>query len=54
MINRNQSGQGLIPDFKKLKLTDRQFECLSHKVIDFYQNTSSFELNFCIKWNPFF
>lgn len=54
IIIRNQENQGLIPNFKYLDIPEIQLQLLSNKVIDFYENTSNYELNFSIKWNPYF
>ena len=35
-------------------MTENELEILSDKIIDFYENTSNYELNFKVKWNPFF
>jgi len=54
VIERNVKSQGLIPSIKKLNLSDEELARLSEKVIDFYEQTSSYDLNFSVKWNPFF
>lgn len=54
IIIRNLENQGLINCFKVLDLPENEFEILSDKIIDFYENTSNYELNYKVKWNPFF
>lgn len=53
-IHRQQKNQGLIPSMKSIRLTDEDFQHLQREVIDFYENTSEYQLNFKVKWNPIF
>ncbi|MCX2745626.1 hypothetical protein OO013_17220 [Mangrovivirga sp. M17] len=53
-IQRNTTSQGLIPSIEKLNLSEKDLKKLSAKVIDFYQNTGNYHLNFSVKWNPAF
>lgn len=53
-IERNTSSKGLLPSMKDLNLSKEEFERLFKNVADFYENTSGYELNFSVKWNPFF
>ena len=54
IILRNQENQGLINCLKDLNLPGNELEVLSDKIIDFYENTLNYELNFKVRWNPFF
>lgn len=54
IIQRNQENKGLIHCFKELNLPQNEYEILSKKIIDFYENTSNYELKFNVNWNPFF
>lgn len=51
IIQRNSKNSGLISSVQNLKLTRNN---LSEKVIDFYENTSCYDFDFKVKWNPFF
>lgn len=53
-IQRNLKSQGLLTSINQLDLTDEELKNLSQKVIDFYEKTSNYELEFKVKWNPFF
>ena len=54
IIERNVTSQGLIISIKELKLSDTESTRLSQKVIDFYEQTGHYKLNFSVKWNPLF
>ncbi len=54
IIERNVSSQGLISSIKELNLSDKASSQLSPIVIDFYENTSCYNLSFSVKWNPLF
>jgi len=54
VIERNTKSQGLIPSINKLNLSDKESARLSKKVIDFYEHTANYNLNFSVKWNPIF
>lgn len=53
-IERNAKSQGLIPSIKLLNLSELEQARLSAGVIDFYENTSDYQLSFSVSWNPFF
>lgn len=53
-ISRNVKSHGLIESINVLELHETEFSRLSHKVIDFYENTSDYTLDLSVKWNPFF
>ncbi|MBU2946667.1 hypothetical protein [Zobellia uliginosa] len=53
-IQRNITSQGLIPSIEKLNLSDTDLAGLSQKVINFYEKTGAYNLNFSVNWNPFF
>lgn len=53
VIDKQQSS-GLIPEVKKLIEDDGDFERLSNKVVDFYQQTSAYSLGLKVHWNPYF
>lgn len=54
IIGKNSVSKGIIPSLKKLNLSESEFSYLSKNVIDFYENTENYNLNFSVKWNPFF
>ncbi len=54
IIDKHSTDQGLIPSMKELQLSEKDFLAVSKNVIDFYEKTSSYDLNFSVKWNPFF
>lgn len=53
-IQRNLKSTGLLTSIKELNLNKQELRNLSQKVIDFYENTSDYELEFEVKWNLFF
>lgn len=53
-VQRKSKSKGLISSIKELNLKDHELKNLSEKVIDFYENTSNYELEFEVKWNSFF
>jgi hypothetical protein len=53
-IQRDINSQGLIPSIEMLNLSENEQSKLSRKAIDFYENTSNYNLNLKVKWNPFF
>ncbi len=54
IVKRNSEATGLIPSIQNLNLLESELSKLSPAVIDFYQNTSDYELSISVKWNPFF
>jgi hypothetical protein len=54
VIERNSKLRGLIPSMDKLNLSEIESSKLSQKVIQFYENTANYNLNFSVKWNPIF
>ena len=53
-IHRNLKSKGLLASIQQLNLSDDEIKNLSQKVIDFYEKTSNYELEFNVKWNAFF
>ncbi len=53
-IDNEKNGKGLIQSIHQLNLQEKEIKVLSQNVIDFYQNTSDYELKLKVKWNPFF
>ncbi len=54
IVRRNCSQTGLLTSINSLKLNESDIYKLSGQVIDFYENTSEYQLQFSVKWNPFF
>lgn len=54
IVIRNSTSKGLLNSINELNLTDNQLENLSKKVIDFYECTANYNLEFNVKWNSFF
>ncbi|HMR82201.1 MAG TPA: hypothetical protein PKE30_03680 [Niabella sp.] len=54
IIERNVRSQGLIPSIDMLNLSETEICGLSSNVINFYENTGNYDLDFTVKWNPFF
>lgn len=54
IIDKESTTQGLIPSINKLYLSDEQHSLLSQKVIDFYEKTTNYNLNFSIQWYTIF
>lgn len=54
VIDSQRKDKGLLDSIKHLRLSDTDFQRLSPNVIDFYENTSNYELLLKAKWNPIF
>jgi len=54
IVRRNVESVGLIPSIDHLDLSDRELQRLSASVVDFYENTSKYDLQITVQWNPFF
>jgi hypothetical protein len=54
IIQREIKSHGLIPSIEILKFSENELSKVSRKVIDFYENTSNYNLNLTVKWNPLF
>ncbi len=54
IVDKSSDAKGIIPSMLKLNLSEAEFSILSKNVIGFYENTSSHDLDFSVKWNPFF
>jgi hypothetical protein len=54
ITDRDTKPRGLIPSIKMLHLSNAELSNLSQKVIDFYENTSQYDLKLTVQWNPFF
>lgn len=54
IADRETKTKGLIPSMNQLDLPEEEFQKLSQAVIDFYERTSEYSLDFLVQWNPFF
>lgn len=54
IVQRNTEAHGLISPINLLNLSEIDLERLSVDVISFYENTSDYDLNLDVKWNPLF
>lgn len=54
IIKRGTESQGLIESIDGFQLPETKLARLSKNVINFYTNTSDYDLDFSLKWNPFF
>ncbi|CAZ98333.1 MULTISPECIES: hypothetical protein [Zobellia] len=53
-MDHGKRNKGLIQSIDQLKLSPNELNTLSKDVVDFYQNTSDYDLRLKVKWNPFF
>ena len=54
VIERNTQSSGLLSSIKELELSEIELNILSKEVIKFYETTANYNLDFTVKWNPFF
>ncbi|ANQ48577.1 hypothetical protein MY04_1200 [Flammeovirga sp. MY04] len=54
IISQDKANKGLIDSIKHLNLSEDELGNLHPKVVDFYQNTSDYNLLLKAKWTPFF
>lgn len=54
IIQINSNTKGIIPSMLKLNLSETEFSNLSKNVIAFYEKTENYNLDFSVKWHPFF
>lgn len=54
VIDKNKRAKGLLKSINQLNLSNTELDRLSKNVIDFYENTSNYEFDLKVKWNPFF
>lgn len=53
-IDNQKKNKGLIQSIDQLNLSTNELNVLSQDVIDFYQNTSNYDLQLKAKWSPLF
>jgi hypothetical protein len=54
MVTRDLETGGLIPSINSLNLSEAERNSLSDEIVDFYENTAKFDLQFSVQWNPLF
>ena len=54
IIDKNQKDKGLIQSINQLDISESDLNFLSKDVIDFYENTTNYDFDLKVKWNPFF
>ncbi|AYN01086.1 hypothetical protein [Chryseobacterium sp. 3008163] len=54
IIQKDSKAKGIIPAMQKLNLSEAEFSNLSKSVIEFYEKTDNYNLQFSVHWNPFF
>lgn len=54
IVDKETNTRGLIPSMHGLNLPVAEFQQLSQDVIDFYERTTNYSLDFSVQWNPFF
>lgn len=54
IIDKNQKDKGLIQSINQLEISENDLNVLSKDVIDFYENTTNYEFDLKVEWNPFF
>lgn len=53
-IVKKSASKGILPSVSNLNLSEDELKKLSQKVIDFYEKTGDYQLQFNVRWNPFF
>ncbi len=54
VIDDLQKNKGLIQRIEQLNIPKDRINLLSKEIIDFYENTSNYDLKLKVKWNPIF
>ena len=54
LIDKKQINKGLLHSINQLDIPKKELKRLSKDVIDFYENTSNYNFDLNVKWNPFF
>lgn len=53
-IDTNKGDKGILESIHQLNLPEKELLELSKNVINFYENTSNYDFDLKVKWNPFF
>lgn len=54
IIDEDKKAKGLIQSITQLNLSENELNLLSENVIDFYENTTNYDFDLKVTWNPFF
>ena len=54
IIDKNQKNKGLVQSINQLDISENDLNVLSKDVIDFYENTTNYDFDLKVKWNPLF
>jgi hypothetical protein len=54
IIDQSKKGKGLLQSINQLNLFEGELNVLSKSVIDFYENTTNYDFELKVRWNPFF
>lgn len=52
IIQNANKKNGILSSFEVLNLNNRERNNLSNEIIDFYENTSEYDLRLSVRWNP--
>ncbi len=53
-IDNSAINKGILQSINQLNLSKKELDKLSKNVIDFYENSSNYDFELKVKWNPFF
>ena len=54
VVDDSNEHKGLLQSFDQLQLPHEKRKQIAAPIIDFYENTSAYDLQFSVKWNPLF
>jgi hypothetical protein len=54
VVDNSIDRKGLLSSFDELRLPEDKRKQIAAPIIDFYENTSAYDLQFSVKWNPLF
>ena len=54
IIDEKENDKGILSSINQLNLSSEEQNKLSKNVIDFYENTSNYDFDLKVNWNPFF
>jgi len=53
-VERNVKTGGLLPSMRDLALSESDYQRLSPSIIDFYENTTQYDMDLWVEWNKYF
>ncbi|MGJ8714318.1 MAG: hypothetical protein ACSHXG_04405 [Maribacter stanieri] len=54
IVDEKENDKGILSSINQLNLSSEEQNKLSKSVIDFYENTSNYDFDLKVNWNPFF